>query len=43
MANIIINNKRFDLLDFESEDGFEKVVIENSKSLFGKKVNAIDE
>ena len=42
MANIIINKKRFDLLDFESEDGFEKVVIENSKSLFGKDTVYID-
>jgi hypothetical protein len=36
MTNILINNKRYDLLDFESEEEFEKVVVENSKSLFGK-------
>ncbi len=36
MANILINNKRYDLLDFDSEEEFEKAVIENSKSLFGK-------
>ncbi len=42
MANILINSKRFDLLDFESEEGFEKVVIENSKSLFGKDTVYID-
>lgn len=35
MANIILNNQRFDLLDFESEKEFEKAVIENSQYLFG--------
>ena len=36
MTNISLNNKRYDLLDFESEDEFEKAVVDNSKSLFGK-------
>lgn len=36
MTNISINDKRFDLLDFENEDEFEKAVIRNSKFLFGK-------
>ena len=36
MANILINKNRFDLFDFESEDEFEKAVIDNSKSLFGE-------
>jgi len=42
MANILVNNKRFDFLDFESEDEFEKAVIGNSKSLFGKDTVYID-
>ena len=36
MTNILMNNKRYDLLDFESEDEFEKAVVDNSKLLFGK-------
>lgn len=42
MSNILINNKRFDLLDFDSEAEFEKTVIENSKFLFGKESIYID-
>ena len=42
MSNILIDNKRFDLLDFESEAEFEKAVIENSKFLFGKDAIYID-
>ena len=36
MTNILINNKRYDLLDFELEAEFEKAVVDNCKSLFGK-------
>jgi hypothetical protein len=36
MTNILINNKRYDLLDFDTEDEFEKAVVDNCKSLFGK-------
>lgn len=42
MANILINNKKFELLDFESEAEFEKAVIENHKALFGRSVVYID-
>ena len=42
MANILINNKRFDLLDFEDEKELEKAVIDNRKSLFGKDIVYID-
>ena len=42
MVNLLINNKRYDLLDFDSEEEFEKAVIENSKSLFGKDCIYID-
>jgi len=42
MANIILNNKRFDLLDFDSEYEFEQAVIENSQYLFGKDSVYID-
>lgn len=42
MTNILINNKRYDLLDFESEDEFEKAVVDNSKPLFGKDSIYID-
>lgn len=42
MANIIIDNKRYDLIDFDSEEEFEKAVIENSDSLFGKDTIYID-
>ena len=36
MANILISNKRYDVVDFGSEEEFEKAVIENSRHLFGK-------
>ena len=42
MANILINNKKFTLLDFDYEDEFEKVVIANSQYLFGKDSIYID-
>ncbi|MBI2664715.1 hypothetical protein HYX10_05255 [Candidatus Woesearchaeota archaeon] len=42
MVNILINNKRYDLLDFEYEEEFEKAVIENSKYLFGSECIYID-
>ena len=35
MANILISNKKYDLIDFESEEEFEKAVVANSKTLFG--------
>lgn len=43
MSNILINKKRFDLLDFESEKEFEKAVIDNFKELFGKETIYINE
>jgi len=42
MANILINNKRFDLLDFDDEKELEKAVKDNCKSLFGKDIVYID-
>jgi len=42
MANIIINNKRYDLIEFDSEDEFEKAVILNSDNLFGKDTIYVD-
>ena len=42
MANILINKKRYDLIDFELERDFESAVVENSKSLFGKDTVYVD-
>jgi hypothetical protein len=42
MANILIDNKKFSFLDFDSEDEFEKAVIKNSQYLFGKDSIYID-
>jgi hypothetical protein len=42
MAILLIKNKKFELLGFESEDEFEKAVIENSKLLFGNSTFYID-
>ena len=42
MTNILINNTRYDFLDFDSENEFEKAVIENAKCLFGKNSIYID-
>jgi hypothetical protein len=42
MANIILDDKKFRLLDFDSEDEFEKAVIANSNYLFGKDSIYID-
>lgn len=42
MSNILINKKRFDLLDFESEKEFEEAVISNCEALFGKDTVYID-
>jgi len=36
MAKIILKNKEYSLYDFDSEDEFEKAVIENQKFLFGE-------
>ena len=42
MVNLLINKEKYELLEFESEVEFEKVVIENSKHLFGKDTIYID-
>lgn len=42
MSSILFKNKQFNLLDFESENEFEKAVIDNSKFLFGKNSIYID-
>jgi len=42
MAKIIINNNDYLLFDFDNEAEFEKAVIENQKSLFGKDSIYID-
>ena len=42
MANILINNKKYTLLDFDLEKDFEKSVVENSKILFGSDSIYID-
>lgn len=36
MARIVLNGKEYGLLSFENEAEFEKAVIENQKSLFGR-------
>ncbi len=42
MANILVNNKKYTLLDFELEKDFEESVVENSKMLFGSDSVYID-
>ncbi len=42
MARIIIGGKEFGLFDFDSEAEFEKAVVDNQKSLFGKDSVYID-
>lgn len=42
MAKIILNNKEFNLFDFDNEAEFEKAVIQNKKFLFGKDSVYID-
>ncbi len=42
MANILIDNKKFSFLDFDSENEFEKTVIANSRYLFGQDSIYID-
>src|SRR3989344_1361705 len=42
MTNILISGKKYSLLDFETEEVFEKAVIENCKYLFGNDVVYID-
>ena len=42
MAKILVDNKKFYILDFDSEDEFEKAVIGNSQHLFGNASIYID-
>ncbi|MGC9781307.1 MAG: hypothetical protein HZR80_18845 [Candidatus Heimdallarchaeota archaeon] len=42
MTNILINGKKFSILDFESEKEFEEAVIANSRYLFGNDTVYID-
>jgi hypothetical protein len=42
MSNILIDGNRFDFLDYESEDEFEKDVVANSKVLFGQETVYLD-
>lgn len=42
MVNILLKDKKYILLDFESESDFEKAVIENSKILFGDNTVYLD-
>jgi hypothetical protein len=42
MTKLLFNQKKFELLDFDSEAEFEKAVIQNSKHLFGRDTLYID-
>ncbi|MBD3189241.1 MAG: hypothetical protein GF308_01280 [Candidatus Heimdallarchaeota archaeon] len=42
MANILINGKKYIVLDFDNEQEFEEAVIENYKHLFGRSTIYID-
>ena len=42
MSNILIDGNRYDFLDYESEDEFEKDVVANSKVLFGQETVYLD-
>lgn len=42
MAKIFFNGQTYSMLDFESENEFEKAVIENKNSLFGQEAIYID-
>jgi len=42
MSHILLKDKKYSILSFDSEDDFEKAVIENSSFLFGKDTVYID-